>query len=202
MGVGIVGGRLHPDRSLGVKAAAVGARILQGEDPASIQSPPIEAGPPTFDWRELQRWHIAEDRLPPESAVLFRPPSFWRLYRWYVLGVLAIVFLQMWLITVLLLQRRRRNRAERQFAQSERKLHMITDSLPVLIAYVNRDQRYVFNNRTSSTSHWPRFSAMPRPRPGSSTPPTRTWPSFAISSTTSPTMTPAPARSSVGSGGS
>ena len=83
MGVGIVGGRLLPDRSLGVKAAEVAARILHGEAPSSIQSPPLEAGPPTFDWRELQHWHIAEDRLPAGSLVLFRPPSFWRLYRWY-----------------------------------------------------------------------------------------------------------------------
>ena len=79
--------------------------------------------------------------------MLFRPPSFWRLYRWYVVGVLAIVSLQTSLITVLLVQRRRRNRAERRFAQSERKLHMIADSLPVLIAYVDRDQRYAFTNR-------------------------------------------------------
>ena len=70
-----------------------------------------------------------------------------RLYRWYVLGVLAVVALQTLLITVLLLQRRRRNRAERQLAQSERRMHLITDSLPVLIAYVDRDQRYVFMNR-------------------------------------------------------
>jgi len=147
LGLGIVGGRLQPDRSLGVKAADVGVRILQGEAPSSIQSPSMEARPPTFDWRELERWHIAEDRLPPGSSILFRPPSFWRLYRWYVLGVLAIVSLQTSLITVLLVQRRRRNRAERQFAQSERRLHTITDSLPVLIAYVDRDQRYVFNNR-------------------------------------------------------
>ena len=87
------------------------------------------------------------DRLPPGSSVLFRPPSFWQLYRWYVLGVLAIVSLQTLLITVLLLQRRRRNRAERQLAQSERRMHVIADSLPVLIAYVDRDQRYVFMNR-------------------------------------------------------
>ncbi len=151
MGLGIVGGRLHPDRSLGAGAAGFAVRILQGEAVSSIQSPPMEAGPPTFDWRELERWHIALDRLPPGSSVLFRPPSFWQLYRWYVLGILAIVALQSSFITVLVLQRRRRNRAVRQFAQSERRLHAITDSLPVLIAHVDRDQRYVFNNRAYET---------------------------------------------------
>ncbi len=147
MGMGIVGGRLQPDRSLGVEAAIVGARILGGEEPSSISPPLLGAGPPTFDWRELERWHIPEGRLPPGSSILFRPPSFWRVYRRYVLGVAAIVAFQSALLTVLLLQWLRRNRAERQFAQSERKLHTITDSLPVLIAYVDRDQRYVLNNR-------------------------------------------------------
>jgi PAS domain S-box-containing protein len=147
MGVGIIGGRLFADRSFGVKAAEVGARILRGEDPSSIQSPPIAARPWTFDWRELERWHIGLDHLPAGSSVLFRPPSFWQLYRWYVVGVVAIVALQTWLITVLLLQRLRRNRAERQLAQSERRMHLIADSLPALIAYVDRDQRYVFINR-------------------------------------------------------
>ena len=111
----------------------------------------MEAGPPTFDWRELQHWYIAEDRLPAGSLVLFRPPSFWRLYRWYILGVLAIVSLQTALITGMLLQRLRRNRAVRQFEQSERRLHTIADSLPVLIAHVDRDKRYVFSNRAYDT---------------------------------------------------
>jgi PAS domain S-box-containing protein len=147
MGLGIVGGRLLPDLSRGVMAARVGARILHGEAPSSIQSPPVEPRPPAYDWRELERWHIAKDRLPLGSSVMFRPPSFWQLYRWYVLGFLAIVALQTILITVLLLQRRRRDRTERQLTQSERRLHTITDSLSVLIAHVDREQRYVFNNR-------------------------------------------------------
>ncbi len=147
LGTGIVGGRLHPDRSLGVRAALIATRILRGETPSSIESPPMEAGPPTFDWRELERWQIADSRLPPGSDVLFRRPSFWQLYWWYVLAIAAVVALQSVLIAVLLFQRRRRNRAERQLAQSERRMHLITDSLPVLIANVDREQRYVFMNR-------------------------------------------------------
>jgi PAS domain S-box-containing protein len=145
--VGIVGGRLFPDRSLGVNAAAAGARILRGEEPASIPMPQMVARPWMFDWRELERWQIALDRLPAGSTVLFQPPSFWRLYRWYILGTLTLISLQTLLITGLLLQRRRRNRAERQLAQSERRMHLIADSLPALISYVDRDQHYVFMNR-------------------------------------------------------
>ena len=148
---GIIGGRLFPDRSLGVKAAELGIRVLRGEDPASVNSPRMVALPWTFDWRELERWHIALDRLPPGSSVLFRPPSFWESYRWYVLGALTLISLQALLISGLLLQARRRSRAERQLAQSERRMHLIADSLPALIAYVDRDRRYVFINRAYQT---------------------------------------------------
>jgi PAS domain S-box-containing protein len=147
LGVGIVGGRLFPDRSLGVNAAAAGARILGGEGPASVQMPQMVARPWTFDWRELDRWQIPLNRLPAGSTVLFRPPSFWEIYRWSILGVVTLISLQSLLITGLLVQRRRRNRAERQLAQSERRMHLIADSLPALIAYVDRNQRYVFMNR-------------------------------------------------------
>ena len=162
MGVGVVGGRLHPDRSLGVKAAEVGARILRGEAPASIHTPPIAAGPPTFDSRELERWHIPLDRLPAGSSVLFRTPSFWQLYRWYLLGIVTVMGLETWLITVLLFQRLRRSRAERQLALSQRRMHVIADSLPVLIAQVDRDQRYVFMNRAYES--W--FGIDPESAPG------------------------------------
>ncbi|MGO9918974.1 MAG: ATP-binding protein [Isosphaeraceae bacterium] len=147
LGSGIIGGRLFANRTVGIEAAAAAARILEGEPPSRCSRSPLGTKPPTYDWRELKRWGIGESRLPPGSTVLFRPPSFWRLYRWYVLGIVGIVVLQSSLIAVLLVQQRRRNRAERKFAQSERNLHMIADSLPVLIAYVDRAQRYVFANR-------------------------------------------------------
>jgi PAS domain S-box-containing protein len=151
LGSGIVGGRLLPDRSLGLKAAGVALRILRGEDPARIASPPLSTLPPAFDWRELKHWRIDEARLPPGSTIVFRPPSFWELYRWHVLGVLGVVSLQSALIAGLLLQRRRSNRAERQLQQSERRLLLIADSLPALISYVDRSEHYVFINNAYRT---------------------------------------------------
>ena len=88
-----------------------------------------------------------DNRLPAGGAGLFRPPSVWQLYPWTVFGVLSLMALQTVLIAGLLIQRRRRNRAEGQLAESERRMHLIADSLPVLIAHVDREQRYVFMNR-------------------------------------------------------
>jgi PAS domain S-box-containing protein len=79
--------------------------------------------------------------------VLYRPPSFWDLYRWRIVGATVLVGLQSLLIVGLVAQRRRRGRAERALTDNEKKLKLITDSLPVLIAYVDRDQRYQFCNK-------------------------------------------------------
>ena len=42
----------------------------------------------------------------------------------------------------------RRRSAEAALVQSEQQLRLLTDALPVLIAYVDHDQRYRFNNKT------------------------------------------------------
>ena len=68
----------------------------------------IPPGTPTYDWRELKRWGISESRLPPGSVVLFRQPTAWELYRWHVIGAVAVIATQAVLIFALLVQRRRR----------------------------------------------------------------------------------------------
>ena len=154
LGSGTIGGRLFPDRNLGVEAAAV--RILQGEPPASCSQPPMGFVAPKYDWRELQRWGISESLLPPGSTVLFRPPTLWEQYRRYVVAALALLSVQSLLIAGLLIHRHCRARAESALVQSQRRLHLITDSLPALIAHVDQDQRYQFVNR--AYEQWLGFS--------------------------------------------
>jgi PAS domain S-box-containing protein len=145
-GLGTVGGKLIPERALGLNATEVALRILQGEAPAAIPVPALPPEVPVYDWRALKRWGIGESRLPAGSEVHFRQPSVWELYRGHIAGVLILLLLQSVLISKLLLQRRRRELAERRLMQSEQRLRLITNALPVLIAYVDSDQRYRFNN--------------------------------------------------------
>jgi signal transduction histidine kinase len=112
MGRGVVGGFLLQTQKLGEAAAAVGLRILKGESPGTIHTPPLGLGPPTYDARELLRWNISEERLPPGSIVQYRQRIIWEQYRWQILGVVAIVIGQTLLIAYVLFQSRRRRRAE------------------------------------------------------------------------------------------
>ena len=120
VGKGIVGGYLRMNEANGSRAAEVALRIAGGTSAHDI---PIEMVPvvPIFDWRELKRWGIDEANLPPGSIVEFRVPSFWDQYKWYGIGATAALVVQSLLIAGLVINRRRRKRAEleRQVAQSE-----------------------------------------------------------------------------------
>jgi signal transduction histidine kinase len=112
VGHGIVGGWTVTFEEIGRQAAQLGIRILAGEDAqAAVRSESHQAAA-MIDWRELQRWGISENLLPPGTIVAFRQPSFWESYRWYIVAVGAAVTAQSALIIALLYQRARRRRAE------------------------------------------------------------------------------------------
>jgi len=112
IGHGIVGGSMVTFEQIGRKAAQLGIRILAGEDPQAATRLESHQAVPMVDWRELQRWGISENRLPPGTIVAFRQLSFWESYRWYIVAVGAALAAQSALIIALLSQRARRRRAE------------------------------------------------------------------------------------------
>jgi signal transduction histidine kinase len=111
LGNGIVGGSLLSFESLGNEGGQVGLRLLSGESPEAI-APHGISSLPIFDWRQLRRWGINEDRLPQGSQVRFKEFSFWERYKWRIIGALTLMALQAALIAVLLVERRRRQRAK------------------------------------------------------------------------------------------
>ncbi len=119
LGGGIVGGPLLSVHTLSRKTVEVAAQILGGASPRDIKTPPQKLGEPEFDWRELQRWGVAEANLPPNSTVRFREPTLWGQYRWYILAVASFSALQAILIVGLLLNRLRLRRAHDQLRTSE-----------------------------------------------------------------------------------
>jgi signal transduction histidine kinase len=113
-GQGIVGGPLMPISPVSRQAASVAVRILGGEAPGDVKTPPIGYSTPKYDWRELQRWNISESSLPAGSEIYFRQPGLWEQYRPQVTAGVAALLLQAAIISWLLVERRRRH-----FAQAE-----------------------------------------------------------------------------------
>jgi hypothetical protein len=118
LGYGAVGGYAIDVEACGVKAAEVALRIAHGVRPESI---PLQIAETVamFDWRQLQRWGISENQLPPGSIVRFRESTFWENYKWHIVGVLSLCLLEAGLIALLLLERQRRQRANQALTVSE-----------------------------------------------------------------------------------
>ena len=125
LGYGIVGGPLISMDDLSSTTAGVATRMLNGEVPGNIKTSPQAPGPPVYDWRELRRWNIRSDVLPPESIVLFRDRGVWERYKWYIAVGAVDCRGPVLLIVVLLANRSKRRRAEAAVRESSNRLTAI-----------------------------------------------------------------------------
>lgn len=119
LGSGIVGGKLVSFEAIGVGTAELGLRVLAGEKPQAI-APYGIPNVVMFDWRELRRWGISEQNLPPGSIVRFKEPTVWEQYKWHIVGIISLCILEALLIAWLVVSLARRRRAEKEregFAQ-------------------------------------------------------------------------------------
>jgi PAS domain S-box-containing protein len=119
LGTGTVGGRLIDPKTDAGMATDLAERILNGENPASLK-PVFEPPRYAFDSRVLERFHIPETRLPAGSEVLFREPTAWERYRFYILAAVFFLLVETALVAMLLIERRRTKQAksllERRFS--------------------------------------------------------------------------------------
>lgn len=111
-GSGIVGGPLVSVQDKSSKAASIALRILGRESAGEIAISPIGFSNAKYDWREIRRWGINLEHLPPGSEVHFRPLSMWTQYRLQILAVLCATLIEAALIAWLIYEHRRRYRAE------------------------------------------------------------------------------------------
>ena len=112
LGRGLVGGALVSYEVQGAEIAGLAGQVLAGAPAAAL--PPVRAGtnPYVFDWRQLRRWGLREDRLPAGSEVRYKELSVWERYRAPIAGAAGLVALETVLIASLLTERHRRQRAQ------------------------------------------------------------------------------------------
>src|SRR5271165_735512 len=122
LGHGIVGGSMVTFEQIGRKAAQLGVRILAGEDAqAAVRSESYRAEP-MFDWHQLRRWNINEQRLPPGSIIRFKEATYWEQHYRIIITVLSLCLLEALLIAALLVQLRRRRLAEAGLREREQQM--------------------------------------------------------------------------------
>ena len=87
----------------------------------------------------MQRWNLRESNLPPGAIVLFKDPTIWDQHRGLVLAALFIFALQTAFAGALLIQRRRRQRAEGLLKESEERMTFTAASVNVGLWQFDRE---------------------------------------------------------------
>jgi PAS domain S-box-containing protein len=118
---GEVGGDVANASAQGKIAGLMALKVIGGARPSNIPTVKDEATY-EFDWRALKRWGMKEKNLPPGSIILNRPPSFWDVYRKFILLGIFILLAQMVAIIALLWQRAKRRKTEAELVRSHERL--------------------------------------------------------------------------------
>jgi len=124
IGTGIVGGNMASFSAVGRVGGDTAIQLLAGTAPVSLKMPAATPTPLQVDWRQVRRWGIAPESVPPDAIVHFREPTFWEAYRQWVMLAGAVMLLQAGLIAGLLFERRRRRRTATALADSEQRMNL------------------------------------------------------------------------------
>jgi PAS domain S-box-containing protein len=139
IGHGIIGGSVISFEHVGTRAGELVLEILSGaktaeQIPAVLEVPHLAM----FDWRQLRHWDLHGGNLPAGSIVLNKELTFWD-FRYYIIGALAFITAQSFLIAGLLLQKRRKRSAEESLHQKTEELDQFFNVSLDLLCIANTD---------------------------------------------------------------
>jgi two-component system cell cycle sensor histidine kinase/response regulator CckA len=149
LGHGVVGGRMTDPEKLGRRVARAAERVLGGENPAGIAIELDDSAQDMVDWRQLQRWHISETRLPPATVELFREPSLWDRYRYLIVTTISLGILETILVLALWFSVERRKRAEKALIKEKALADAVIESLPGIFFLQDRAGKNLRWNRNA-----------------------------------------------------
>ncbi len=112
IGSGTVGGYVVNFEKMGTVIADIVMQTLDGKTADQITVSPESDAEYMFDWRQMQRWGFSAKDLPGGGIVLFKTTSVREQYRWRIIGTIALVIAQFFLILGLLMLERKRAHAE------------------------------------------------------------------------------------------
>ena len=151
IGHGVVGGCITDPEVTGKKVADLAGAALNGENTGKIPIALDDSGEYTVDWRELKRWGINERRLPPSTLRLYRERPVWERYQGALIAVICFMVLQTVLIMGLIINVRRRRRAEKDLLREKTVADAVIESLPGVFVLQDQDGKNVRWNRNAET---------------------------------------------------
>lgn len=121
---GTLGARVFKKYQQGVEASEVVENILNGAD---IRKIPVKIDPSyryMFDYRLIEKYDVAVSMLPLDVFIVKRPKSFFDLYGVYLIIGICIIILLLLVIIFLIINFRKRTRAEEALHISEGRLKL------------------------------------------------------------------------------
>ncbi|WP_290736749.1 ATP-binding protein [Amaricoccus sp.] len=120
VGVGFVGGSVETFRSIGEAMGNLALKVMA--DPATAPHRITTPARPMVDWRQVRRWGINPELLPPDTLRLYYEPTAWERYWREIVLAAAVILLQSATIVALIIQSRRRRRIEAELAEERLEL--------------------------------------------------------------------------------
>jgi|GEM_PF-770914 len=147
MGFGTLGGHLVGGYSQGEAAAQIALKILGGTDVRTI---PVLLESPNrfmFDYNVMKRFSIAEGDLPQGSIMINKPVSVLEEYKPQMFAILGTFIVLSGILVYMLLEIRRRKRAEDALQESEILFRSTFEQAAVGAAHVSLEGRFIRVNQ-------------------------------------------------------
>jgi PAS domain S-box-containing protein len=147
MGFGTLGGHLVGGYSQGEAAAQIAVKIFGGTDVRTI---PVLLESPNrfmFDYNVMKRFSIAEGDLPQGSIMINKPVSVLEEYKPQMFAILVTFIVLSGILVYMLLEIRRRKRAEDALQESEILFRSTFEQAAVGVAHVSLEGRFIRVNQ-------------------------------------------------------
>ncbi len=165
LGHGIVGGKLSNPQDEALAAVKLAGRILRGEDVRQVPVAYINSAQYMFDYQQLQRFHIPQAALPPQSVVINKPPSFYEAHRSIILTAAGIIFVLSLVIFLLVVHIIYRRKAALALQASEARYYDLYENAPDMYYSLDLKTATVTacNNTFVQATGYPREEIIGRP---------------------------------------
>jgi len=117
---GAFGGYVSSQAMVGIECGKAAIKILNGQNPNSIQVNPENLRRYVFDWRELKKRGLEDSELIPANSIIFhRESSFIEDHKWLLAGILLFIIFQTLLIVNLVRLNRKQKLTTQKLIETE-----------------------------------------------------------------------------------
>jgi signal transduction histidine kinase len=121
-GEGSFGGKILSFKKTGHLAGITAVKILKGTDPGKIKISEDDYYDYLLDWRQLVKWKLTDlEKKKTGTTILYREEKFLGKYKWFLAAGILFLFIQTFLISVLIHMNRSQKRMTKMIIETDRR---------------------------------------------------------------------------------